>query len=41
MSRVSPAVHQWLTQQLPGEAFTLSALAGDASFRHYYRVTWR
>ncbi len=29
---------QWLTNTLPGEAFRLETLAGDASFRHYSRV---
>lgn len=32
------ALHKWLNQVLDSVPFTLSALAGDASFRHYHRL---
>lgn len=31
-------LHRFLTAQLPGQHFTITPLAGDASFRRYFRV---
>lgn len=32
------ALHLWLKEVLPNKQYILSPLAGDASFRHYYRL---
>ncbi|WP_367607465.1 aminoglycoside phosphotransferase family protein [Legionella sp. W05-934-2] len=38
MSTRESALQSWLSERLPTQQFTLSLLAGDASFRRYYRI---
>lgn len=33
-------LQQWLLQQTNVDTLTLQSVSGDASFRHYFRVTW-
>ncbi len=41
MSVRESALECWLTQQLKHNHYTLSLLAGDASFRRYYRILYQ
>ena len=37
-SQRQQALHLWLETVLPEKKFTVTKLAGDASFRHYHRI---